>query len=182
MNTSKNSGLGQSIFSLFAVADKLNEFGKQFGNPDCALAGVMAYVSDDTGSIDEDQTAQGPISLHLDIEFFRIDDTPQNGEQAESAVVRFAEELGFNVKLDGDGSGEFGKIHCYILTAKMSFADQLKPHVERLGTNEAARICGVTPRSLQLWRSNPAKPPCAAMQAGALLLLSSSPLPEGGRK
>ena len=33
----------------------------------------------------------------------------------------------------------------------MSFATDLRPHVERLGTAEAARLCGVTSRSLQLW-------------------------------
>lgn len=52
----------------------------------------------------------------------------------------------------------------------MSFADQLRPHVERLGTAEAARLCGVTPRSLQLWMRGEGNPN-AATQAGALLLL-----------
>ena len=52
----------------------------------------------------------------------------------------------------------------------MSFADRLRPLVERLGTAEAARICGVTPRSLQLWMRG--AEPCAAMQAGAIMLLS----------
>jgi hypothetical protein len=33
----------------------------------------------------------------------------------------------------------------------MTFADQLQPHVKRLGTLRAAALCGVTPRSLQLW-------------------------------
>lgn len=52
----------------------------------------------------------------------------------------------------------------------MSFADQLRPLVERHGTAESARICGVTPRSLQLWMKG--AEPCAAMQAGVILLLS----------
>ena len=52
----------------------------------------------------------------------------------------------------------------------MSFAEDLRPHVERLGTAEAARICGVTPRALQLWMRGEGNPN-AATQAGALLLL-----------
>lgn len=131
MDTSKKAGLGQSISSLFAVADKINEFGKKFVksshstgakawkfNTDSALANVMAYVADEVGSIDEDQPAEGEITLRLDIEFFRHDDTPQNGEQAEDAVIKYADALGFAVKLDGYGSGEFGQIRCYILFAK----------------------------------------------------------------
>ena len=57
----------------------------------------------------------------------------------------------------------------------MSFADQLRPLVERIGTAEAARICGVTPRSLQLWMRG--SEPCAAMQAGVLLLLGRAKHP-----
>ena len=55
----------------------------------------------------------------------------------------------------------------------MSFADQLRPHVERLGTSEAARIADVTPRSLQLWMRGP-KEPCASMRDGVLLRLSQA--------
>lgn len=131
MNSENKTGLGQSVFSLWAVADKINEFGKQFRGryystgakawkffPDSILASVNACVCDDNGSLDEDSPVTGTIRLHLDVEFFRHDDTPQKAEQAESAVINFAESLGFNVKLDGDGSGEFGKIHCYILSGK----------------------------------------------------------------
>lgn len=53
----------------------------------------------------------------------------------------------------------------------MTFADTLRPHVERLGTAEAARIADVTPRSLQLWMKGPAEPN-AAMRDGVLLRLS----------
>lgn len=53
----------------------------------------------------------------------------------------------------------------------MSFAQQLRPLVERLGTAEAARICGVSPRSLQLWMRG--AEPCTAMRAGVLFLLRS---------
>lgn len=53
----------------------------------------------------------------------------------------------------------------------MSFAEDLRLHVERLGTAEAARLCGVTPRSLQLWMRGEGNPN-AATQAGAILLLS----------
>lgn len=55
----------------------------------------------------------------------------------------------------------------------MTYAQQLRPLVDRHGTIEAARICGVSPRSLQLWMRG--AEPCAAMQAGTLLLLSDQP-------
>jgi hypothetical protein len=61
----------------------------------------------------------------------------------------------------------------------MSFADKLRPHVERIGTAESARICGVTPRAIQLWLANPKSPPNAATQAGALLLLKKAKTPAG---
>lgn len=51
------------------------------------------------------------------------------------------------------------------------FATKLKPLVEAHGTAAAAALCGVTPRSLQLWMRGAT--PCAAMQAGVLLLLSA---------
>lgn len=54
-----------------------------------------------------------------------------------------------------------------------TFADQLKPLVRRLGTTEAAAICDVTPRSLQLWMSSKGTP-CRAMQVGVLQLLSEA--------
>lgn len=53
----------------------------------------------------------------------------------------------------------------------MRFAEDLRPHVERLGTAEAARVCGVTPRAVQLWVRGDGNPN-AATQAGAILLLS----------
>lgn len=58
----------------------------------------------------------------------------------------------------------------------MSFSDQLKKQVERLGTNGAARICGVTPRAIQLWMKGQANVN-AATQAGAILLLSRAKAP-----
>lgn len=51
------------------------------------------------------------------------------------------------------------------------FAARLRPLVEAHGTAAAAALCGVTPRSLQLWMRGAT--PCAAMQAGVLLLLSA---------
>lgn len=52
------------------------------------------------------------------------------------------------------------------------FAARLRPLVEANGTAAAAQLCGVTPRSLQLWMRGDT--PCAAMQAGVLLLLSGA--------
>lgn len=52
----------------------------------------------------------------------------------------------------------------------MSFQQQLKSLVDKIGTNESAKVCGVTPRSLQLWIKG--NTPCSAMQAGVILLLS----------
>jgi DNA-binding phage protein len=54
----------------------------------------------------------------------------------------------------------------------MSFADQLRPLVEKVGgSTPAAAICGVTRQSLNGWLRG-AGNPNAATQAGALLLLS----------
>ena len=53
---------------------------------------------------------------------------------------------------------------------QMTFADQLQPHVKRLGTLRAAALCGVTPRSLQLWIRGQGNPNLAT-QAGALAIL-----------
>lgn len=50
------------------------------------------------------------------------------------------------------------------------FASQLRPLVDRLGTPEAARRCGVTPRTIQLWLKGEGNPN-AATKAGALMLL-----------
>ena len=55
----------------------------------------------------------------------------------------------------------------------MTFADQLQPHVKRLGTLRAAALCGVTPRSLQLWIRGEGNPNLAT-QAGALAILRKS--------
>ena len=52
----------------------------------------------------------------------------------------------------------------------MTFADQLQPHVKRLGTLRAAALCGVTPRSIQLWIRGEGNPNLAT-QAGALAIL-----------
>jgi hypothetical protein len=59
----------------------------------------------------------------------------------------------------------------------MSFGAQIRKHVERLGTSEAARICDVTPRSLQLWMQGESNPN-RSTQAGALLLLSQVATPK----
>ncbi len=52
----------------------------------------------------------------------------------------------------------------------MTFSEQLKPLVEAIGTNESARICGVTARTIQIWMRGP-REPSAASQSGALKLL-----------
>lgn len=52
----------------------------------------------------------------------------------------------------------------------MSFPDQLRPHVERLGATEAARLCGVARQTVNLWLRGGGNPN-AATQAGALLIL-----------
>lgn len=59
----------------------------------------------------------------------------------------------------------------------MTFANQLKPLVDQLGTAKAAEICGVTPRSLQLWMRG--SKPCAAMQAGVIFLLTRAAKDQG---
>ena len=51
-----------------------------------------------------------------------------------------------------------------------AFSDQLKPHVERMGTAGAARVCGVTQRTVQLWMVGCGNPN-ASTRAGAILLL-----------
>ena len=53
------------------------------------------------------------------------------------------------------------------------FPTALRAEVERLGTNESARICGVTTRTLQLWMNGDGNPNLATM-AGAILLLSQA--------
>lgn len=52
----------------------------------------------------------------------------------------------------------------------MTFAEKLKPHAARLGTTELARLCGVTPRAIQLWIAGKSRTN-AATEAGALFLL-----------
>lgn len=54
-----------------------------------------------------------------------------------------------------------------------TFADQLHPLVDKIGTTESARICGVTPRTIQRWLSEPEEPN-AATQAGAIKLLGEA--------
>lgn len=56
----------------------------------------------------------------------------------------------------------------------MTFPEFLRSQLDRLGTAKAAELCGVTPRSIQLWIANPDKPPCAAMQVGVRQILSSA--------
>ena len=62
------------------------------------------------------------------------------------------------------------------MSSPTKFSVRLRPLVEAVGTTEAARICGVTPRSLQLWMRGPAEP-CAAMQVGVLDLLERARRP-----
>ena len=95
-----------------AAADKINAFGQQFCtrsystsakawrfDPNCALAGVMAFVSDDAG-------------LFVDIEFFRNDNSPENADCAENELIDFAKSLGFKVAhVANTGSGQFGAIN-----------------------------------------------------------------------
>ena len=53
----------------------------------------------------------------------------------------------------------------------MSFPDQLRPLVDRVGgPTPAAEICGVTRQTVNLWLRGEGNPN-AATQAGALLLL-----------
>ena len=63
----------------------------------------------------------------------------------------------------------------------MTFADQLQPHVKRLGTLRAAALCGVTPRSLQLWIRGEGNPNLAT-QAGALAILREAQAAKEERK
>lgn len=62
----------------------------------------------------------------------------------------------------------------------MTFAQQLKPLVERIGrgdarkgTAKAAEVCGVSQRTVQLWLSGGGNPNTAT-QAGALALLAKA--------
>jgi len=60
----------------------------------------------------------------------------------------------------------------------MSFADRLRPLVDRVGgPTRAAEICGVTRQSVNLWLRGEGNPN-AATQAGALLLLSRAKPPK----
>lgn len=60
----------------------------------------------------------------------------------------------------------------------MTFAEQLQPLVAQIGTNESARICGVTPRCIQLWKRGDVTPN-VSQQAGALQMLAKA---QGKRK
>jgi len=51
----------------------------------------------------------------------------------------------------------------------MTFAQQLKPLVDKIGSARASQLCGVNQRTIQRWLKRP--PPNLANQAGALLLL-----------
>lgn len=50
------------------------------------------------------------------------------------------------------------------------FKEKLRPLVDRLGSSAAARVCGVTPQSLNRWIRGSGEPN-AAMRAGVLMLL-----------
>lgn len=52
----------------------------------------------------------------------------------------------------------------------MTFSEKLRPLVERVGTNDAAKLCGVTTRTLQLWMRGEGNPNLAT-QTGALIIL-----------
>jgi hypothetical protein len=54
----------------------------------------------------------------------------------------------------------------------MTFAEQLRPHIERIGATRAAELCGVTPRSIRLWLRGEGNPNLAT-QVGVISLLSS---------
>lgn len=59
----------------------------------------------------------------------------------------------------------------------MTFADQLRPLVERIGgPASAGYVCGVTRQTVNLWLRGGGNPN-AATQAGALLLLSQAKPP-----
>lgn len=58
-------------------------------------------------------------------------------------------------------------------TKPPSFADELRPHVERLGTGKAAALCDVTPRTLQLWLAGQGNPNTST-RVGALMLLRNA--------
>lgn len=55
----------------------------------------------------------------------------------------------------------------------MSFAEQLRPLIDQLGSTAAAKVCGVTDRTIRLWLQSQGNPN-AATQAGAILLLSKA--------
>jgi hypothetical protein len=102
----------KTLQDLNSAADQINAFGQQFCtrsystaakawrfDPNCALAGVMAFVNDDA-------------ALLVDIEFFRNDNTPENADCAENELIDFAKSLGFKVAHDANmGSGQFGAIN-----------------------------------------------------------------------
>jgi len=59
------------------------------------------------------------------------------------------------------------------MTTADTFPAEIRAHVERIGTAEAARVCGVTPRTLQLWMRGSGNPNLAT-KAGARLLLGKA--------
>lgn len=56
----------------------------------------------------------------------------------------------------------------------MTFATRLTAAMRPYGPTKAAALCGVTKRSLQIWRSG-VREPCLAMQVGVLAILSAPP-------
>jgi len=55
----------------------------------------------------------------------------------------------------------------------MSFAVEIRRCCKLLGTAKAASLCGVTPRTLQLWARNAGNPKVAT-RVGALAILRSA--------
>lgn len=55
---------------------------------------------------------------------------------------------------------------------QVTFSDQIRPLVEAVGTAKAAALCGVTPRSLQLWMQGGT--PNTATQVGVIVILTKA--------
>lgn len=62
----------------------------------------------------------------------------------------------------------------------MKFANVLAPLVEKVGTGEAARLCGVTPRTLQLWMRGEGNPNLATKR-GTLDILRGAAAKKAGK-
>lgn len=56
---------------------------------------------------------------------------------------------------------------------RSSFAEQIKAHCVRLGTGQAARLCGVNRRTLQFWMAGKGRAN-KSTQVGALTILRST--------